>query len=102
MIGTYLVQIPNNLIQRRCKRTIHIQKHALLILALQLPPQIPHHLLKPPLGANLAHVLREGRRPDRLELDHHLVLRKSPRAGERRGRVPREVGEDDGRGHGER
>lgn len=62
------MQVPNNLIQRRRKRIINIQKHTILRPTLHHTPKIRNHSLKALRRINAANRLLEDRRgPDGLE-----------------------------------
>lgn len=62
------MQIPNDLIQGRRKRIIHIQKHTILRSTLDHTPQIRNHSLKALRCINATDRLLEDRRgPDGLE-----------------------------------
>ena len=66
------MQVPNNLIQRRRKRIIHIQKHTILRPTLHYTPKIRNHSLKALRRINAANRLLEDRRgPDSLEAHRH-------------------------------
>ncbi|KJZ74645.1 hypothetical protein HIM_05995 [Hirsutella minnesotensis 3608] len=69
--NTHLVQVAHDLVQRRRKGAVDVEKDAVRVAAPQLPPQVPHHLLEPPRRRDLAHVLRQRRRrPHGLEAHH--------------------------------
>lgn len=66
------MQVPNNLIQRRRKRIIHIQKHTILRPTLHYPPKIRNYSLKALRRIDAADRLLEDRRgPDGLEVHRY-------------------------------
>ena len=101
------MQIPDNLIQTRRKRRIHIQEDTIRLLAPEPLPQIPHHHLKLGARVDLAQLLLQGRRRAHgleAHADFAVLARVCGGCGgcERGGGVARQVGEHDGGGHGER